>query len=346
MAFVETPPAPAKEQGMNTRQWTPGDVLELSGQFWKTCALHAGVKIGVFTQIGGEALTAEETAGRLNASTDGVERLLNALAAMGLVEKNGNWFTCVPSVRELLSQSSPAYIGHIIMHHHHLMESWARLDQSVVSGQPIRERSTFGREEWRASFLMGMFNLAMALAPRIAAAVDVSSRRRVLDLGGGPGTYAIHFCLKNPAMKGTVFDLPTTRPFAEKTIARFGLSDRVAFTEGNYLTDDIPGGCDVAWLSHILHAEGPEDCLKIIRKTVSVLEPGGLLLIHEFILNDTLDGPLFPALFSLNMLQGTDSGRAYSERQLKEMLTASGVRDVRRIPIQTPNDSGILAGTV
>jgi hypothetical protein len=331
---------------MNKRQWTPGNLLELSVQFWETCALHAGVKIGVFTQIGGEPLTARETADRLNASVDGTERLLNALVAMGLLEKRNDRFTCMAPVRELLSQDSPAYIGHIIMHHHHLMESWARLDQAVVSGRPIRERSSFSREEWRASFLMGMFNMALALAPRIVAAVDLSGRRRVLDLGGGPGTYAIHFCLKNPEIKGTVFDLPTTRPFAEKTIARFGLSDRIAFTDGNYLTDDIPGEYDVAWLSHILHGEGPEDCLNIIRKTVSALEPGGWVIIHEFILNDTRDGPLFPALFSLNMLQGTESGRAYSEHELKEMLEACGVRGVRRIGIQTPNDSGILVGTV
>jgi SAM-dependent methyltransferase len=338
---------PAKEKGIPTRRWTPGDILQLSGKYWETCALHAGVKTGVFTHIGDEAVTAEEAASQMDgASIDGTERLLNALTAMGLLQKRNGRYTCLPSVREMLSQKSPAYLGHIIMHHHHLMESWARLDLSVVSGQPIRPRLSFDHEEWRASFLMGMFNLAMALAPRIAAAVDLSSRSCLLDLGGGPGTYAIHFCQKNPNLKATVFDLPSSRPFAEKTIGRFGLSDRIAFAEGNYLTDDIPGGYDVAWLSHILHAESADDCLSIIRKTASALKPGGLLLIHEFILNDTQDGPLFPALFSLNMLQGTKSGRAYSESQLRKMMTISGVRDVCRIPIQTPNDSGILTGTV
>jgi hypothetical protein len=89
-----------------------------------------------------------------------------------------------------------------------------------------------------------------------------------------------------------------------------------------------------------------DDALKIVRKAVAALQPGGTVIIHEFILNDTMDGPLFPALFSLNMLQGTEAGRAYSERQLTDMLTAAGVHDIRRIPIQTPNDSGILAGTV
>lgn len=331
---------------MSSNEWTAGDLLELSGHFWKTCALHAGVKLGVFSKVGSEALTAEEVAIRVNGSADGVARLLNALTAMRLLEKRNGRFTCSPSVRARLSQDSPAYLGHIMMHHHHLMESWARLDQSVSSGRPIRERTSVSREEWRESFLMGMFNLAMALAPRMVEAVELSSRRSLLDLGGGPGTYAIHFCLKNPAMKATVFDLPTTRPFAEQTIARFSLSERIAFADGNYHDDEIPGRYDVAWLSHILHAEGADDCLKIIRKAVAALQPGGMLIVHEFILNDALDGPEFPALFSLNMLLGTESGRSYSERKLRDMLTKAGVNGIRRIPIETPNDSGILVGTV
>jgi len=331
---------------VSQKEWTPGELLELSGHFWKTCALHAGVQLDVFSQIGAEARGAEEVARRVNASADGVARLLNALAAMGLLEKRNGRFACSPSVRALLSQDSPAYLGHIMMHHHHLMESWARLDQSVSSGRPIRERTSVGREAWRKSFLMGMFNLAMALAPRMVEAVDLSSRCSFLDLGGGPGTYAIHFCLKHPAMTATVFDLPTTRPFAETTIARFNLSDRITFAEGNYHDDEIPGRYDVAWLSHILHAEGPAECLKIIRKAVAALQPGGMLIIHEFILNDAMDGPEFPALFSLNMLLGTESGRAYAERELRDMLEKAGVQGIRRIPIKTPNDSGILAGTV
>jgi hypothetical protein len=331
---------------MSSREWKPGDLLELSAYFWKTCTLHAAVKLDVFSKFSGESLSAEELARRVNGSVDGVERLLNALTAMELLTKHNGRFACSASVRAQLSKDSPSYLGHIILHHHHLMESWAQLHQSVTSGRPLRERSTVSREEWRESFLMGMFNMAMALAPRVAGAIDLSSRRRCLDLGGGPGTYAIHFCLKNPALTATVFDLPTTRPFAERTIARFRLSDRIAFAEGDYLDDDIPGRYDVAWLSHILHAEGPDDCLKIVRRAVAALQPGGMVIIHEFILNDTMDGPLFPALFSLNMLQGTEAGRAYSERQLSDMLAAAGVHDIHRIPIQTPNDSGILAGTV
>ncbi len=193
---------------------------------------------------------------------------------------------------------------------------------------------------------MGMFNMAMNMAPMIIPQIDISARRHLLDLGGGPGTYAIHFCRHNPDLRATVFDLPTTRPFAEKTIKRFDLSDRIDFQAGNYLEGEIDGRYDAAWLSHILHGEGPDSCHQIIRKTVAALEPGGIIIIHEFILNNSMDGPLFPALFSLNMLLGTDAGQAYSEQQLRDMLAAAGAKEIQRIPLQTPNDSGIITAII
>lgn len=331
---------------MTARNWNPGELLEVSGFFWKTCTLHAAVKIGVFTVIGDAERTAADIAREVDGATRSVVRLLDALVAFELLAKKEKFYFNTAFGREFLCKDSPRYLGHIIMHHHHLAESWSKLDKAVISGQPQRDRSSHSKEEWRESFLMGMFNLAMGLAPQIVPALDVSDRKHLLDLGGGPGTYAIHFCLNNERLKATVYDLPTTRPFAEQTIQKFKLSDRIRFRDGNYLEDPVEGRYDVAWLSHILHGEGPEDCRGIIQKAVDVLEPGGMIFIHEFILNNSMDGPLFPALFSLNMLLGTESGQAYSERQIADMLTAAGVSDIKRIPIKSPNDSGILVGYV
>jgi len=129
-------------------------------------------------------------------------------------------------------------------------------------------------------------------------------------------------------------------------LKKFGLEDRIDFMDGDYLEDSIKGLYDVVWLSHILHGEGPEDCRKIINKAVSALEPGGMIIVHDFILDDTMDGPLFPAIFSLNMLLGTENGQSYSEKQIKNMLADAGVKDMQRIPIQVPNDSGIIIGII
>jgi cyclopropane fatty-acyl-phospholipid synthase-like methyltransferase len=206
---------------------------------------------------------------------------------------------------------------------------------------------SYGEDAERESFLMGMFNLAMGIAPKIVAQIDLQGKGRLLDLGGGPGTYAIHFCQSNPELRAVIFDHHTTRPFAENTVEKFQLTERIEFIGGDFNSDDISGGpYDAAWLSHILHSNGPEVCQNIIDKTVAAMSPGGLLMIHEFILDNDKSGPEFPALFSLNMLVNNEEGRSYSEAELAAMLKKAGVKEITRHPFQGPNDSSILYGTV
>jgi len=324
-------------------EWTPGELLGMSVGYWQACALHTGVKLGIFTRIGNEDLAADKIAGRLNCDVRGVTMLLNALAALGLLTRKEGIYGNTEFSKSFLVKKSPHYVGHIVMHHSHMVETWAHLDEAVRTGKPVRKR-TADEEEDRKSFLMGMFNMAMAIAPNLAKQIDLKGRRRLLDLGGGPGTYAIHFCLQNPDLTAAVYDLPTTEPYARETIERFGLLDRVDFMSGDFLEDGVEGMYDVAWLSHILHSTGPDGCQTIIEKAVAALEPGGLLLVHEFILDDTFDTPLFAAIFSLNMLVNTDSGQSYSEGQIIGMLKKAGLEDIHRLPFKGPNESGIICG--
>ncbi|MCB2149619.1 MAG: methyltransferase domain-containing protein [Deltaproteobacteria bacterium] len=329
---------------MSQQQWTPDRILETSGAYWATCALHGAVALDVFTRIGDNRVDGKAVAEHLDAPVDAVNRLLDAVTAMGLLTKDASGYANTPASRTYLSADSDRYLGYIIRHHHHLVGSWARLPEAVATGKPIRQPVRDKGTEERKAFLMGMFNLATRLAPRLVPVVDLSGFRKLLDLGGGPGTYAIHFCRRYPELTATVMDLPTTRPFAEDTIRKMGMDERVAFIPGDYLQDDIPGRYDVVWMSHILHGESPKGCNRIIQKAFRCLNPGGVGVIHEFILDDTLDKPLFPALFSLNMLLGTEGGRAYSQAQLSSMLETAGFVDIQRLDFAGPNDSGIVRG--
>lgn len=325
--------------------WSIPELLQFSGNYWGASALHAGVKLDLFSPLVSGSASAEELSRQAGIDPRGGAALLDALSALGLLSKQDSSYSLTPFAARHLVRQSDDYLGHIIMHHHHLMESWAKLPDAVRSGSPVRRSVSHGaEEEVRESFLMGMFNLASQLAPQIAAKLDLKGRRRLLDLGGGPGTYAIHFCLHNPGLSATVYDLPTTRNFAEGCIGRYGLSGRIDFWAGDFHLDEVPGGFDVAWLSHVLHSDGPEGCMRMLRKAAAALEPGGILLVQEFILNDAKDGPLFPALFSLNMLVGTADGRSYSESELAQMMTEAGLSDVRRLPAELPNGAGIMMG--
>lgn len=339
---MQTPESPEPK----TTAMTVPDLLKLASGCWKPCTLHAGVKLNVFSHLAHSPMAAADLARLLEVDGRGLDMLLHALVAMDLLSKEEDRFAATPFSAEYLARQSPQYLGHIIMHHHFLVDGWSRLDEAVRHGRPVRKRSshdTDGIE--RESFLMGMFNLASLLAPRVAAAIDLGGRRRLLDLAGGPGTYAIHFCRHNPQLNAVIFDLPTTRPFAEQTVARHGLSERIAFVAGDVVADPIGSGFDVVWLSHLLHSEGPATCAAIVTKAACALAPGGLLLVQEFILDDRRTAPLHPALFSLNMLIGTPDGQAYAQGELTAMMRRAGLDEVRRLPIDLPNGAGILAAT-
>ncbi|MFA5515217.1 MAG: methyltransferase [Desulfuromonadales bacterium] len=328
------------------REWNSGELLQISGGYWQACALHAGVDLDIFTALAEKPLLAKMIAEEVGAEPRATEMLLHALTAMGLLDKRGEEFANTAAAGQYLSRKSDRYLGHIIRHHHHLMAGWAQLPAAVRSGKPVRQGVVQADEERRESFLLGMFNLASQLAPILVPQIDIRGRNRLLDLGGGPGTYAIHFCRHNPQLQAVVYDLPTTRPFAEKTIARLGMADRILFQDGDFLRDGVDGRFDVAWLSHILHGESPEGCARIIARAVAALEPGGMILIHEFILADDMAGPLFPALFSLNMLLATESGQSYSGEQITGMLKAAGVHDIRRLQLDLPGETGVIAGKI
>ncbi len=327
------------------KEWNPGMLLATSGAYWQGCTLQAAVRLEIFTALADRTASSDEIAELLQSDTRATGLMLNALAAMGLIVKENEFYRNSSAAQELLVLSSPRYMGHIILHHHHLLDGWAQLDQAIKTGEPVKGRH-YGEEAERESFLMGMFNIAMGNAPKIAAQIDLSGRSRLLDLGGGPGTYAIHFCLANPDLEAVIFDRPTTEPFARKTSEKFGVADRVDFTGGDFtVVDKITGGpYDVTWLSHILHSNSIEECQEIISKTIAAMQPGGMIIIHDFILDNSKDGPEFPALFSLNMLLAGTKGRSYSEEEISAMLVNGGAESITRHPFRAPNDSSIIYG--
>ena len=327
-------------------QLTIGKILATSAAYSQMCSLHAAVKLDLFTLLGDAQLTASDMAPQLQGAERGIAMLLDALTAMGLLIKTGDKYANTKESKAYLIKTSPQYQGYIMRHHAHLIGLWSHLDKAVIRGRRAATRSKPKNQAELEGFLLGMFNLAMGIAPTLAEQIDLSGRTQLLDLGGGPGTYAIQFCLRNPQLKATVFDLPTTEPFAAQTIKKFALASRVKFQRGDYLKQTIAGTYDVAWLSHILHSLGPRDCAKVLRKAVAALKPGALLFIHEFILDDTRTAPLFSSLFSLNMLVNTTQGQSYSETELRAMLETAGIREVKRLDFTGPNQSGIVYGVV
>lgn len=335
-----------------SREWTAKDILQLSGAYWAGCALQAAVMLDLFTALASGSKSEQELAKELDCNPRAFSMLVTALVSLGFVERRGESadgeLKASEQVLRLLSRNSPDYLGFIIKHHANIMPAWSKLATAVRTGTSTAERSTLHTPDAdeREDFLMGMFNIARLQADRIADALDLRGRKRLLDVGGGPGTYAVYFCLKNTDLRATIFDLPTSEPFARKTIQRFGLEKRVDFVAGNFLEDPLPKGHDVGWLSQVLHGEGPEDAARLVARTGAALEPGGLLCVQDFMLDNNGNGPEHAALFSLNMLVQTCSGQAYSKEEITRLLREAGAGAVNELDITLPQSCCVLMGTM
>ena len=334
------------------RTWTAGEILKFSNVHWEPLALQAAIQLGLFTALDeltqpNESASIATVAEKLGCNPRALEMLCSALIALGFLSQTGQGLSLPESSRRYLSSQSKDYLGFIISHHAHLLKAWGGLAGSVMSGQaqPV-ETGDFRNEEEREAFLMGMFNIGTHQAETIAAALSLENRGRLLDVGGGPGTYAIYFCLANPHLRATIFDRPSTKPFATKVVEQHKLTDRIDFVSGDFIKDSLPTGYDVAWLSQVLHGETPENAAALIKNAAATLNPQGLLVVQEFVLEDDRTGPPHSALFGLNMLVCTDGGQAYTWSEISRMMTDAGATSIKRLEVTLPEGCGIIVGTM
>jgi len=163
--------------------------------------------------------------------------------------------------------------------------------------------------------------------------------KKILDLGGGPGTYAMAFAKRN--IEVTLLDFPDTLRIAKELIAP-GLADRIKLLPGDFTKTSFGNGYDMVFISQILHAYSNKDCLSILKKSSASLKPGGRVVVQEFYLDETKTWPPQGALFAINMLVNTPGGRTYSPSEIRSWMKKTGLNDFEEKII---GDTVLIAGT-
>jgi predicted O-methyltransferase YrrM len=174
-------------------------------------------------------------------------------------------------------------------------------------------------------FAQAMADVGRQSAQTTAEALDLSGARRLLDLGGGPGIYALEFARRYPALQATVFDLEDTVRVARENIRRAGLQDRVSVVAGDAFADDLGGPYDLIFVSNLVHIYSAQENLRLVGRCAAALAPGGRLCIKDFILDADGTSPPGGALFAVNMLVSTEGGDCYPLDQVKGWLEAAGL---------------------
>ncbi len=301
------------------------DLLKTIDGCRKYQVIIAAHDLGLFPAIAIPA-TAAKVASKLGTNPATTEDILIALATMKLATYRNGEYELAPVAREMLLPGGLRYIGALLKLDEGNEGRFSSLTELARTGTlPPRPAEPGDSDEtWHSNFIHAMQALsANGSAGWLALRVDLSDRRNLLDVGGGPGTYSIALCQHFPHLRATVWDLPETIKITSEYTRRYNMSERVSLKSGDWDADDFGSGYDALLMSNVLHGEGFGAEMKL-EKARNALETGGLLIVQDFLIRDDNSGPEAAALFRIMV-------GAYHQGELLKVVEKAGFKDVKLI---------------
>jgi (2Fe-2S) ferredoxin/predicted O-methyltransferase YrrM len=320
----------------------PDELLETIRGFRDSRIILTAVELDLFSAVNRHP-EAKEITRELGTDLRATEMLLNALVALRLLEKRNGAYHNSPISSRYLIGGAPDDSRASLMHSVHLWTRWSTLTECIREGTSVTRKKGGSRPaEWTTAFIAAMHKNALLRAPQVARVIGTGGIHRMLDVGGGSGAYSIAFARSNPDLHSEIFDLPDVVKIAQTHIDEAGLADRITTREGDMRKDDFSNDHDLVFVSAICHMNSPAQNKELFKKSYGALNPGGRIVVQDFILNDDKTAPKTAAIFALNMLVGTESGSSYSEKEYKAWLTEAGFEDIKII--RPPGPTGIAIG--
>lgn len=347
----------------------PDDLQEKIRGFQESRVILTAIELDVFSAVAGESTPgnagnppaavanpgggetparhgagAADVARNIGADPRATEMLLNALVAIGLLVKEGGVFFNTPAANRYLVEGAPDDARAALMHTVHLWQRWSTLSECVHAGTSVTYEEFSDRgDQWTRAFIAAMHRNAAERAPHVVRAVGVEGIERMLDVGGGSGAYSIAFAKASEKLRAELLDVSTVVPLAQSYIEKAGLSGRVTTRVGDLRSDALGSGYNLVFVSAICHMLSEKENRDLFKRCRKALAPGGRLVIQDFILEPDKTAPKSAALFSLNMLVGTEHGASYSEPEYAEWMRQARFATVNRVRL--PGPSGLMIGT-
>lgn len=296
--------------------------------------LLAALELDLFTTVGDRSWTVADLSKELKVSERGLSILCRNLAAAGVLQKKGPIYKNSRLGATALNANHRTYRGGYLSLIRTHWADWVRLLESVRSGRPI-DHDIPDDPDYRRQFTWAMHHRTIEIAPAIAAQVRLGRARTLLDLGGGPGTYAMAFLEKNPTLRATVCDREAALGVAKEIAGTHRAGRRLSYLPLDFSKEPIPGTYDVIWYSNVLHIYSREENQAIFRRAFAALTPGGRFIIQDAFLHDR-EGlhPAEASLFAVSMLLFTEKGNTYSVSETATWLKAAGFMGVKILPIK------------
>jgi hypothetical protein len=316
---------------------SPDAIMQLGFGLWGSRTLLSAVELGLFSELVGGPLELNEVRARLGLHERSARDFLDALVALGMLERRDGRYSNTPATDLYLDRAKPTYVGGILeMMSRRLWRFWGDLTEGLRTGQPQNEAkhggdlfgTLYSDPARLEQFLSAMTGLSLEIARAIAAKFPWAQYRTFVDVGAAQGALPVALAQAHPHLTGMGADLPVVQPVFEKYVAAQGVADRVRFATLDFFKEPLPSA-DVVLMGHILHDWDLPTKRMLIAKAYDALPAGGSLVVFEALIDDAREKNAFGLLMSLNMLIETPGGFDYTGADCAGWMRDAGFRETR-----------------
>lgn len=303
------------------------ELVSVATSFRPAAVLFAAAELDIFSRIRPQGSSAEELAASLAISEVDVRVLLNALAAIGIVQKDGDRYAMHTDIHSLLAKGPHCIIPEIIQYRRE-NENWLRLAEGLREPGKHRDSGLDGPHlsEYLTAVEMANSQSADRLIGHLAPLVERS--HHLLDLGGGGGTHAIRLLAANPSLKVTLLDRAEVIERCRGRLIGQLDSGRLNLVAGDALDFDLPERFDIIIISDLLHYFSPGDKRKILANAQRALAPAGAIVVSKFTLDSFGTGPLAAALLSLKVHVQRPGAYLETDDEAAELMRGLGLQQI------------------
>jgi SAM-dependent methyltransferase len=312
-------------------------IFELATGFMRAKHLFVAGELGIFEKLADGAVTLDELAARLGTPRRTTRIVADAVTALGLLDREGDKYRNSAVAQAHLSGRGDAVDMRPFLRFWNRLsyKRWLGLEDSVRQGKGVAGEFNFTPEEQKI-FSEGVEAFSAGDAQALASGYDFSRHTRVLDLGGGTGSFLKTLLQRHPKLQCTLYEFSTAAAVARKRLADDPQGQRIEIVEGDFLKDPLPKGHDVVLLAHVVYALVSESNLQLLRRARQAVDPGARLLMVDFWMNPTHTEPLAGALMAGEFLVVGGAGDVYSAEEARGWLDKSGWRFVELRPLGGP----------
>ena len=329
-------------------------ILDLARGFMGSKVLLTAAKLHLFDALRDGPLSGAEIRARLGLHPRAVPDFLDALVALGMLEREGSGesarYANTAAAGRFLVSGSEDYVGGLLeMYNDRLYRHWTDLEEGLRTGKPQNEVKHTGvsmfEELYREPQRLEQFMAAMSGISRpnfvaLAERFDFAPYRTLCDVGGAAADLSCAVAARHPHLRCTSFDLPVVEPIARTAIARRGLADRVSTVTGDFFRDPLPRA-DVITMGMILHDWNLEKKKALIRAVYEALPARGAFIVVEHLIDDARRENAFGLLMSLNMLIEFGDAFDYTGADFRTWCTEAGFARCEVLPLGGPASAAI-----